>query len=256
MRLPDLFKVLGLILLVLLPVTPSPAGATGKVAEADGLLESPSLDFPQARRALGLYEDTLSLSPTTAASLLPRLARVCFLLGDMAPKDQRQGYCEKGLAYGERLLTENPGGVEGHYWTALHLCGLADVGGGLRGRRLLPRILEELQRAVALDAAYDQAGAHRVLGRIYYEAPSPPFSVGDLRKSQEHLAAAARLAPDNSTNHLYLAETLLRLENLDQARLELEKVLTATRHAIQPQGLEEDRGEARRLLAELGKGSS
>ena len=94
----------------------------------------------------------------------------------------------------------------------MNLCGQADVGGKLLGRKLLPRILEELKRAVALDETYDQAGAHRVLGRIYYEAPGWPLSVGDLQKSLQHLKAAVRLAPATSTNHLYLAQTLLRLQ--------------------------------------------
>ena len=121
------------------------------------------------------------------------------------------GYYQQGQSYAETLIREEPNRVEGHYWLAMNLCGQADVGGKLLGRRLLPRILEELQRAVALDEAYDQAGAHRVLGRIYYEAPGWPLSVGDMQKSLQHLQAAVRLAPATSTNHLYLAQTLLRL---------------------------------------------
>jgi tetratricopeptide (TPR) repeat protein len=141
--------------------------------------------------------------------------------------------------------------VAGPYWAALNLCGLADAGGPLQGRKLLPRILEELHRGLALDETFEQAGAHRVLGRIYFEAPRWPLSVGDLEKSRRHLEAAVRLAPGNSTNHLYLAETLLKLNDKARARRELQQVLTATRHAIQPRGLEEDRREARRLLEEL-----
>ncbi|MBU4232956.1 MAG: TRAP transporter TatT component family protein [Desulfobacterales bacterium] len=109
------------------------------------------------------------------------------------------------------------------------------MGSKLLGHRLLPRILEELQRAVALDAAFDQAGAHRVLGRIYYEAPGWPLSVGDLAKSRQHLPAAVRLAPATSTNHLYLARTLQRLHHPDLARQELTQVLKSSRAAVKPQ---------------------
>jgi cytochrome c-type biogenesis protein CcmH/NrfG len=76
-------------------------------------------------------------------------------------------------------------------------------------------------------------------------------SVGNREKSLEQLTAAVRLAPDNSTNHLYLAETLLAMRSNPQAREELEKVLQARRHAISPQGLEEDHQEARGLLKKL-----
>jgi tetratricopeptide (TPR) repeat protein len=76
-------------------------------------------------------------------------------------------------------------------------------------------------------------------------------SVGNREKSLEQLTAAVRLAPDNSTNHLYLAETLLAMRRKPQAREELEKVLQARRHAISPQDLEEDHREARGLLKKL-----
>jgi tetratricopeptide (TPR) repeat protein len=230
-----------------------PAAAGNPLAEADAILASPTLDAGQAPQALALYEGLLPRQGQASASLLSRLARGCFLAGDMAPKAERRGFYEKGRRYGELLLKEQPAGVEGHYWLALNLAGLADVGGKLAGFRLLLTIMQELERALAIDESYDDAGAHRVLGRIYYEAPGRPLSVGNLQKSLRHLSAAVRLAPEDSTNHLYLAETLLRLRNYPQARQELEKVLTSSRNPIRPLGLEEDRRKARRLLSEEGE---
>jgi tetratricopeptide (TPR) repeat protein len=242
---------LGLALLVLVAVAATP-GAQSQLAGLDALLKDPGLTLAQAQGALSQYEALLAAPGAPREALLSRLARVSFVVGDLAPQAQRRAYYEKGLAYAERLTREHPGDAAGHYWQALNLCGLAEVGGKLKGYRLLPRILEELQRALARDETYDLAGAHRVLGRIYYEAPGRPFSVGDLKKSLAHLTAAVRLAPENSTNHLYLAETLLRLNQPEKARRELEQVLRATRHAIQPQGLIDDQKEARRLLAKMG----
>ena len=95
-----------------------------------------------------------------------------------------------------------------------------------------------------------------MLGRIYYEAPGWPLSVGDLQKSRQHLQAAVRLAPATSTNHLFLAQTLSRLQEAGLARQELEQVLKSTRGAVKPQDLEEDRREARRLLAEIKGGEA
>ncbi len=249
-RLARALRILGIITLILAAATRAPAAAA-PLAEIDGLLNSPGLSLAQAQEALARCQALLASPEAPRAALLTRLARISFILGDLAPQGERPAYYEKGLAYAEQLVKEKPGAVAGHYWQALNLCGLADVGGKLKGRKLLPRILEELQKSLAIDEAYDQAGAHRVLGRIYYEAPRRPFSVGDLDKSLKHLTAAARLAPETSTNHLYLAETLIRLQQPSQARQELERTLTASRHAVQPQGLREDQQEARRLLAEL-----
>ena len=256
MKPPPRVKILVLALLGLLLAPWGPASPESPTDPADAILSSPTLDYSQAQRALALLEGLIPSPGPARPRLLARLARCCFILGDLAEKkDLRQQSYEKGRTYAEMLLKEEPGGVAGHYWLALNLAGLADVGGAWQGRSLLPRILEELNRSLALDEAYDQAGAHRVLGRIYFEAPGPPFSVGDLDKSLNHLSAAVRLAPECSTNHLYLAETLLRLHLDDPtpARRELEQVLTSTRPAVHPRGLEEDRQEARRLLAELGE---
>jgi hypothetical protein len=246
--------IIGCIALSLLTLTAGLGAATGSLAEADALLNGPALSMVQAARALSLYQGLLATVGADRALILARLGRTCFLLGQLVPESQAMGYDLQGQTYAETLIREEPNRVEGHYWLALNLCGQADVGGKLLGRKLLPRILEELQRAAALEAAFDQAGAHRVLGRIYYEAPGWPLSVGDMQKSRQHLQAAVHLSPATSTNHLYLAETLLRLNEASLARQELAQVLKSTRAAVKPQDLEEDRQEARRLLAEMGSG--
>ena len=182
---------------------------------------------------------------------MTRLARACFILGDVAPVKERGYYYEKGLDYADKLLAQEPNGVAGHYWKAMNLSGLADVGTRMQGFKLLPKIMDELKRVLALDETYDDAGAHRVIGRIYFEAPSWPISVGDKQKSLTHLTTAVRLAPNQSTNHLYLAETMLDMGKKDQAREELQKVLQEGQHALTPKDLEEDRQEAQRLLKEM-----
>ncbi len=237
-----------LIFLLLLTV---PAWAEDPVAEADNLLKDPALGLSAALKALDLYTARLSQSSPPKVFLLVRLARTCFIIGELTGREQRQKYYEEGRRYAEMLLQEAPNRVEGHYWLAMHLCGLADTGGAMVGRRLLPQIMEELKKAQAIDDAYDQAGSQRVLGRIYFEAPSWPFSVGDLQKSLQHLTRAVRLAPQNSTNHLYLAETLIKLHREEAARQQLDQVLQATQHALLLRNLKDDQREALSLLRRL-----
>ncbi len=237
------------LIAVLLSATCLYGAEPEQMSKADALAASPSLDYQMAQEALVLYEGLLQGPP----ALLSRLARICFVLGDLAPTKERAHYYEKGQTYAEQLLVQEPNGVAGHYWKAMNLSGMADVGGEMQGFKLLPKIMEALKRAVALDESYDQAGAHRVLGRIYFEAPSWPISVGNKKKSLENLEAAVRLAPENSTNHLYLAETLLDMGEKERARTELEKCLQAKQNAICPRDLEQDHQEAQRLLKELKK---
>jgi tetratricopeptide (TPR) repeat protein len=226
------------------------------LAEAEALLHTPSLDLAQVTRALNLCEGVLASGAAPRPHVLAQLARICFVAGDLSSRKYSGGFFRKGTVYAETLSSEAPNRVEGHYWLALNLCGQAEAAGYMTARRLLPRIMEALERALALDEAYGQAGAHRILGRIYFEAPAWPMSVGDLHKSLHHLQAAVRLAPDNSRNHLFLAQTLARLHYPSLARRELERVLTSTGYAIKPQDLEEDCQEARRLLADIAAPSS
>jgi len=256
MKLACCVKILGCIALSLLTATAGLGVGEGPVAEAEALLTSPTLDMSQAARALSLYQGALATGGAPRTPLLANLSRTCFVLGQLAPNQHSMGYYRQGQSYAETLIREGPNRVEGHYWLGMNLCGQSEEGGKLLGRKLLPLILEELNRALALDETYDQAGAHRVLGRIYYEAPGWPLSVGDMQKSLQHLKAAVRLSPATSTNHLYLAQTLLRLNEAMLARQELAQVLKSSRYAVKPQDLDEDRQEARRLLAEIEGGEA
>jgi tetratricopeptide (TPR) repeat protein len=243
----SLWTSISLATMIILAILLTTAAGAGTLEQADRLLVEPQVDQAKALQAFTTYE---SLLPATGAQRLPvleRLARASFILGDIAEKGQRRLYYEQGRQYAQTIIQEYPQRVEGHYWLGLHLAGLADVN-RLQGMRLLPQILEALERSAAIDPTYDQAGAYRVLGRIYYEAPGRPISVGDVKKSLDLLKKAATTAPANSTNHLYLAETLIKMGQTDQAEQELQQVLAASQNADGPRGLAADRLKAKELL--------
>lgn len=205
----------------------------------------------KAQENLAALQAKLRQDNGERANTLIRLAQSCCLLGELVEPGKRLDYFEKGKYYAELLIRENPAWGDGYYWLGLNLCGVAEVGGAGRALRILPDIMAVMEKAAAIDPTYDQAGAHRVLGRIYCEAPGWPISVGDIHKSLHHLKLAVQIAPDNTTNHLYLADTLLRLDKVEEAQSELDKVLKSTKHALWPSGVEQDRKEARQLLVKL-----
>ncbi len=218
------------------------------VPEAAVPAAEPGCDISQLPTELSRCENELARDSAERTNCLTNIARLAFFLGELSPQNEKQQYFEKGERHAGILAREQPAWAEGHYWLALNLCGLAELSGPRRGLSLVPKIVEELEQALKVNPGYDQAGPHRVLGRIYFECPHWPLSVGNIHDSLEHLTSAVALAPDNSTNHLFLAETLLKLGKKEEARHELEQVLRATRHAMCPQNLQEDRQTARRLL--------
>lgn len=205
----------------------------------------------QAQEELAALQSKLYQDDGERANTLIRLAQACWLLGELAEPGSQLDHFERGKYYAEILLREQPGWADGYYWLGLNLCGIAEVGGAGRALRILPDILAALEKAAAIDPTYDQAGPHRVLGRIYCEAPPWPISVGDLHKSLHHLKLAVQIASDNTTNHLYLADTLLRLDKVKEAQAELDKVLKSSKHALWPRGVEQDRRAARQLLVRM-----
>lgn len=225
--------------------------AAGTLAEADRLLFDPQVNKDTALQAFSIYESRLPAAGTARLQVLERLARAGFFLGDLTDGGQRRLYYEQGRQFADTIVQEFRDRVEGHYWLGLNLAGLADVN-RMQGMRLLPKIISALERSAAMDPAYDQAGAYRVLGRIYYEAPRRPLSVGDIAKSLQLLEKASQLAPANSTNHLYLGEALLKAGRREQAKAELQQVFSASQNADGPRGLAADRRKAREILAHLG----
>lgn len=220
------------------------------------LLRSSDLDPRQPGRDPASSDERRAEVGDDPSLTLAQLSRNAFLEGECGEARDRERLFGEGRRYAEQLTREQPRLAEGHYWLAMNLAGLAGTGRAARALTLLPLIVRELETALSLDETYDQAGAHRTLGRVLFEAPSWPLSEGDLDKSLLHLRAAVKLAPRNVTNHLYLAEILASLGRHDEAYLQLELALASTEHAICDKHLEEDHQEAVRLRMRLELGTS
>jgi tetratricopeptide (TPR) repeat protein len=210
----------------------------------------PLIGFADAERQISWSKQHIPTNGEERSFRLSQLTRLYFFLGEAGYEEARKSNYEKGRSYANLLIKEQPLRVEGYYWLALNLCGLASVSRAQVGLTLLPRIVELLETSLLINRSYDQAGAHRVLGRIYFKAPCWPLSVGDYQESLRHLALAVKIAPKNSTNHLFYAETLYCMGKRAEAQRELEKVLTVPQHALWPKGLEDDRQRAQELIKE------
>jgi tetratricopeptide (TPR) repeat protein len=220
-----------------------PTPTTGK-SKSQTQVPNAVADLQKTHALLKKYEKELPQAQAARPHDLAELARLCFILGEWGAADQ-QRYFDQGRHFANLLIQERPQEVAGHYWLALNLGGLAEMSGDLS---MIPAIVKEMKIAATLDASYNQGGPHRILGRVYFEAPPWPLSVGDLQKSAQHLRQAVNLAPTNSTNHLFLAETLMELGKTGQACQQLRRTLAATQHANWPSALMADHAKADKLL--------
>ena len=76
------------------------------------------------------------------------------------------------------------------------------------GFSAVPRIIAILDRVVSEDPALDAAGPHRVLARLYLEAPGWPVSQGDPDLALVHALVATEIAPGHPPNQLVLADAM------------------------------------------------
>jgi tetratricopeptide (TPR) repeat protein len=99
-----------------------------------------------------------------------------------------------------------------YLWAAVHWGLWGDVFGRLAAARqgVGDRVKTYCELLIALDERYEDAGGHRVLGRLHTLAPKVPFFTGwvDRNKAVTELRRAVALGPDNLDNHLFLAEAL------------------------------------------------
>jgi tetratricopeptide (TPR) repeat protein len=106
-------------------------------------------------------------------------------------------------------------------WAAAHWGLWGDVFGRLAAARqgVGDRVRRYAETLIALDERYEDAGGHRVLGRLHTLAPKVPFVTGwvDRDRAVAELRRAVALGPDNFDNHLFLAEALFEHQP-DKAR--------------------------------------
>ena len=117
--------------------------------------------------------------------------------------------------------------IEADFWCAVNALEAARLTSKIAVIGVLPRATRTLKNVVRCDEGFHFAGALRVLGRITHLKPK--FLGGGARKSLSYFQDALHFAPQNSTTRLYYAEALRDADENDEARRELETLLSQPR---------------------------
>ncbi|MDX1501097.1 MAG: hypothetical protein R3325_01960 [Thermoanaerobaculia bacterium] len=245
MRLPCLVAALAM----LLPGAPGLADPAESIARGDAAwqrraegADGPRADPGPVQEAVAAYAAALEEDPSRHEARW-KLMRALYFQGEHTglDDDARLAVFERGRELGEEgldRLAEGLGGREAlddlspaevaaalgsepaaaplYFWTAVHWGLWGQTRGKMAAARqgVASRIRDGALATIALDPVYEQAGGHRVLGRLHDEAPKIPFVTGwvDRDTAVRELERAVELAPDDTLNRLYLAEALLRRE--------------------------------------------
>ena len=119
-------------------------------------------------------------------------------------------------------LGDRPSAARLYFWGAVHWGLWGRYVGKMTAARqgVAGTIRDYAEAVVALDPDLEEAGGHRMLGRLHSEAPKLPFFTGwiDRQKAIAELEAAVEHAPDYMYNQVYLAEAHLGTKKGDRAR--------------------------------------
>jgi hypothetical protein len=145
-------------------------------------------------------------------------AKAAYQAGRMArDRDTRERYFAQGMELAKARLSSNPDDPEGLYWLAVNMGAAALERGKMQALPVVPRMEALLLRLDQVAPGYEQAGAARVLGRLYHQAPSV-ISVGSNKKAGRFLARAVNLAPGHPGNLAFAADFLVAHGDKEVAR--------------------------------------
>jgi tetratricopeptide (TPR) repeat protein len=235
---------------------PSPAlpaaDAQQQLADGWALFEQLPRTLNRVTQAALLIEPAARNLPDQFDAQIKAATALAWLAEHAPEVPFRKQAAQHGIAIAKHARQLDPQRVEGHYWYALNVGLLADVDRDY-GLSAVDEMVAALKIAIDLDPAYDHAGPLRLLGLLHLRAPAPPISVGSKRKAQQLFQRATEVQPQFPENYLYLAEAQRDLSRIDDARANLQKLLSLP----VPAGYEEPaahwHARARELLESLKK---
>jgi len=202
------------------PATAAPASL---IQQSDDLYAERA-DPSKAKAALAKLEEAVA-AKDDAYDAYWRMSRLSYWIGDhTVSNDAKKQIFQQGIEYAKKAIELGPDRPDGHFWLGVCYGVYGEAKGKLKSLSLVKPIKEEMRRVLEIDPAYDRGGADRVLGRVFHEVPR--IAGGSEKTSLEHLLKAVRYGPRVGLNLLYLADTYVSLDRVEDARKTLESILT------------------------------
>jgi hypothetical protein len=174
-------------------------------------------------RVLGMF--ALLCLPSRARADGSESARAAYQAGQAAQESRmRRALFTRGMELARGRLANQANDPEGLYWLAVNMGAEALERGKLSALPVVPRMEQLLLTLDKADPGFEQAGAARVLGRLYHQAPAV-ISVGSNAKARQFLLRAVSLAPDHPGNLAFAADFLVAHGDKAQARQLAERCL-------------------------------
>ena len=193
------------------------------VAQADEMLLSLA-DMETAQDILAKLE-TAAETTDNNYDVNWKMSRIIYHIGShTADKKEQQEIFTRAITLAEKAIALEPEKPDGHFWHAVNNGKYGESKGVMKSLGLVKPIKAAMNKVIELDRSYEEGGADRVLGRVFFKVPG--IAGGDKDESLRRLLKSIEYGPNDPITLLYLGETYLALKEIDKARDALNKVLS------------------------------
>ncbi|HYO99087.1 MAG TPA: TRAP transporter TatT component family protein [Pyrinomonadaceae bacterium] len=176
-----------------------------------------------------------------------RTARLNYTLGDKTTDAaEREKAFREGIEAGETAVKVEPERAEGHFWLGANQGGYAQARGPLYGLSAAEGLRKEMETVLKLDEGFQGGSAFMVLGRLDLELPS--MLGGDTKRAVETLERGMKYGEQNALYRLRLAEAYIRNKRMNDAREQINLILSMQPHPLFVPEHKEAVTKARELL--------
>jgi len=243
--------------------------AQSLLQEADAFYDNRGENFDQEKliadpanidQAIELYKKVLeTANGAEKEEATWKLMKAYYFKGKYTTDDselKKQIY-DLGKELGQTGLEEFPESVGIHLFAAIVWGVWGEEYGILKAARqgVAGKIKDHCEKVNKLDPNFDEAGANRVLGRVYFKAPKIPLILGwpSKKKAVGILEKSYEVAPKNLNTRQFLAEALYSQGEKERAIQMMKEILAETETI---EGIAEDaviKHEVKTMLAEWEK---
>ena len=215
------------------------------VAQADEMLMSLA-DMDTAKDIPAKYE-TAAETIENKYDVNWKMSRIIYHIGNHTEdKKMQQEIFSQAIVLAEKAIALEPEKADGHYWLAVNNGKFGESKGVMKSLGMVKPIKESLNKVIELDRTYEEGGADRVLGRVFFKVPG--IAGGDKDESLRHLLKSIEYGPNDPVTLLYLGETYLALNEIDKAREALDKVVNMMDDGLWVNSIKECQVDAKVVL--------
>jgi len=184
----------------------------------------------KAREAVAAWE-AAAKADNRNPELWVKIARGYFWIGELTPESDKKARMllyEKGIKASEKGLAIDPNHVGANFWQMV-LQGRYTESKGLLSGFDLGNAINRTIVVTNNDIRYYNGGVYRYWGRVVYSVPSvmARFFKSDLDDAVDMYEEALKISPYFFETQLYIAETYIKMKDMEKARKILEWVVKA-----------------------------